>query len=41
MGQLAEMMHTGKNQLSRAANSFQKALQSQIDTLVDDLTASE
>ena len=41
MGQLAEMMHTGKNQLSRAANSFQKALQSQIDTLVDDMTASE
>ena len=41
MGQLAEMMHTGKNQLNRAANSFVKTLQGQIDLLVDDMTASE
>ena len=41
MGLLAEMMHTGKNQLNRAANSYQKSLQTQIDTLLDDMTASE
>ena len=41
MGQIQEMMHTGKNTLSRAANSFQKSLQSQIDTLVSDMTDSK
>jgi len=41
MGLIQEMMHTGKNQLSRAANSYQKSLQSQIDTLVSDMTESK
>ena len=41
MGLLADMIHTGKNQLNRAANSFVKTLQSQIDTLVDEMTQSE
>jgi len=41
MGQLAEMIHTGKNQLNRAANSLQRTLQNAINTYVDDMTASE
>lgn len=41
MGQIQEMMHTGKNQLSRAANQYQKTLQTQIDTLVSDMTESK
>ncbi|MBR6051720.1 MAG: hypothetical protein IKP68_11040 [Clostridia bacterium] len=41
MGLIQEMMHTGKNQLSRAANQYQKSLQSQIDTLVSNMTESK
>ena len=41
MGQIAEMIHSGKNQLSRAANSLQKTLQNALTTYIDDMTASE
>ena len=41
MGLIAEMMHTGKNELNRAANKYQKTLQNAFDTYLDDMTASE
>ena len=41
MGLMQDMIHTGKNQLNRAANSYQKTMQTQIDLLLDNMTASQ
>ena len=41
MGLLQEMIHTNKNQMNRAANQWKNSLQTQIDTLVADISASE
>ena len=41
MGLMQDMIHTGKNQLNRAANQLQKTMQSQIDALVDNMTESQ
>ncbi|MBR7083026.1 MAG: hypothetical protein IKI51_03325 [Clostridia bacterium] len=41
MGLLQDMIHTGKNQLNRAANVYQKTMQTQINTLLDVMTDSQ
>ena len=41
MGQIQKMMESGKNDLSRAANKCQKTLQSELETLVNNMTDSK
>ena len=41
MGQIQKMMESGKNDLSRAANKCQKTLQSELETLVNNMTESK
>ena len=41
LGLMQNMMETGKNELNRAANKYQKTLQNTIDTIVTDMTNSK